>query len=240
MNSTIFYKLKIFTVLYFFTAVTALSQKEEPQKDEWNYTFTNSGETDQDSIQLDIISPVTDFQIQYKNGDTLLWQMVSNNAGSIYLARRGVDSLIISSNRYPTTRFAFNDYPLKVLEINYKKKSGLDKFNSDASSTLTEDFRNDPTGCAGLREKHLTFGEKDILFDNQSIIGLTKNELIALLGEPNEIDGKAKRMKRYKTSGRQSFRYFISICGEQKTGYSIGITFKDNQVESTIMRMHCG
>lgn len=232
--------MKNLFILLLSVPVVTFSQKKELSKNDWNTTFTNSGGTDQDSIQLNIISPVTDFQIQYKNGDTLLWQMVSNNAGSIYLARRGVDSLIISSNRYPTTRFAFNDYLLKVLEINYKEKSGLDKFNSDESSTLTEDFRNDPTGCAGLREKHVAFAERDILFDNQSIIGLTKDELIALLGEPNEIDGTAKRMKRYKTTGSQCFRYFISICGEQQTGYSIGISFKDNRVESAVMRMHCG
>ncbi len=232
--------IKNLFILFLSIPVLAFSQKKEPSKNEWNTTFTNSGDTDPDSIQLVIISPVTDFQIQYKNGDTLLWQMVSNNSGTIDLARREVDSLIISSNKYPTTRFAFDNYPLKVLEISYQAKSGLDKFNSDESSTLTEDFRNDPTGCAGLREKHVAFAERDILFDNQSIVGLTKDELTTLLGEPNEIDGKAKRMKRYKTSGYQCFRYFISICGEQQTGYSIGINIKDNRVESTIMRMHCG
>ena len=79
---------------------------------------------------------------------------------------------------------------------------------------LKEDFEKDESGELGLRAKHYKVTpKKEVLLDGISLLGKTRDEIIALIGKPN----RANVHMEGKRGMRKQEELYYSVAAEKNS-----------------------
>ena len=102
---------------------------------------------------------------------------------------------------------------------------------------LKSDFILDSLGCNGLRQKHVkaskvlksltknAHSNEEVLFDGQSIIGKSREYVVALIGIPDYSDFSVKRKETIEQAN-----YYINTCGNKLPGTVLVVFISNNKV----------
>jgi hypothetical protein len=114
----------------------------------------------------------------------------------------------------------------------------------DSLKILKQDFELDSLGELGLREKHYNQTKTGgALIDGQSILGKTRNDIINLIGLPNNshthIIGKRKNKK-----WQEELYYMIKDANRKSktpgSGFEIILILVEGKVTEVDMVLFCG